>query len=101
MLICSECKNKEPCISEEEECRAVFCAAGKNQTHHPVIRCEWREYLPGDELYLDPMGQRYHGITQHMQTPIIDPMRPATAAELFKRKKEAEIPPRFKLRDQK
>jgi hypothetical protein len=93
MLICSECKNKEPCISEEEECRAVFCAAGKNQTHHPVIRCEWREYLPGDELYMDPMGQRYHGITQHMQTPIIDPLRPATAAEIMMRKKTQEIPP--------
>jgi hypothetical protein len=99
MLVCSQCKNKEPCTAEDTETKAIFCETADRQQ---VIRCEWHEYMTGDELYSDPMGQRYHGISQNMQTPIIDPLRPATAAEIMMRKKAQEIPPnRFKLRDQK
>jgi hypothetical protein len=99
MLVCNQCTNKEPCTAEDTETKAIFC---ETADHQQVIRCEWHEYMAGDELYSDPMGQRYHGISQNMQTPIIDSLRPATAAEIMMRKKTQEIPPnRFKIRDQK
>ena len=106
MLVCSQCSNKDPCTREDHEVRAWLCRPG-NQTGSDLIKfsdiitAEWHEYIPGDDLYSDPVGQPYRGISEYIQTPIIDPMRPATAAELMMRKKEQEIPQRYKLRDDK
>jgi hypothetical protein len=78
MLVCSECK-QGPCV--------------RNCCEKPPI---FREYIPGDQLYSDPMGEPYKGLTNFMQTPVSDPVKPKTADRLLKEREH-----RFKLRTEK
>jgi hypothetical protein len=81
MLVCSECTNKDACIAREDETRAAFCRTPDDKK---TIRAVWREYIPGDQLYADPQGEPYKGLTEFIQTPMIDPVKPRTADEIFK-----------------
>jgi hypothetical protein len=85
MYVCTECK-EGPCIRN--------CC-----TTIPVFR----EYIRGDDLYSDPMGEPYKGLTEFIQTPMSDPIHPVmeasakTAEELRQLREEHQ----FRLRTEK
>ena len=91
MLVCTECNNKEACTAEMGETKPIFCTDEKNK----LIRAEFREYIPGDDLYSDPMGKPYKGFETYMQTPISNPLSvhhlsPHTAEEIRKIKEDRD-----------
>ena len=94
MLVCTECNNRQGCTSNEGEVRAIICA-GKEGLRHVVI-ADWREYIPGDDLYCDPVGEPYKGFETYMQTPMSDPVRPKSAEHLLREREH-----KFKLRAEK
>ena len=83
MLVCTECKNPGCCTSHEGEARAIYCSATPDTLPRIWIIPVWREYIHGDQLYADPQGEPYTGLNNFIQTPIHDPVRPRTAAELL------------------
>ena len=47
IFVCYECNNDKACSRFERECKPLFCV---EHTAQVPIRCEWREYLPGDDI---------------------------------------------------
>lgn len=79
---CCECKNVYRCTRMIGDGVPVHC-------RHPdgrLIVAVFREWLPGD-TFQDPQGEPYKGITNFIQTPMTNPVRPVkTADELLKEK---------------
>jgi hypothetical protein len=57
----------------------VICKNREGNLIHSVFR----EHIPGD-LYADPLGEPYKGVSTFIQTPMADPVRPRTADELLR-----------------
>jgi len=64
ICVCTEC-NEGPCVRNCRKTPPVF-----------------HEYIPGDTLYSDPMGEPYQGLETFIQTPMTNPIRPHTSEEV-------------------
>jgi hypothetical protein len=64
-------------------CVCTACEKGPCTHNCNTTEPIFHEYIPGDELYQDPMGEPYKGLTEFILTPLD---KPRTADELLKEK---------------
>jgi hypothetical protein len=87
VLVCTECNNPQGCTAQEQETKAAFCRTHDDKL---TIRAVWREHIPWDQLYQDPQGEPYKGLTAFIQTPLLTQVRPVVEDGINKYKLRTE-----------
>jgi hypothetical protein len=105
LYVCSVCKHPQCCTITNHSggnTLPIYCTPDE-EGHIRVP--EWRKvpFRIGpkhqSDIYNDPRGEPYTGLTTFIQTPMIDPLKPQTAEQLIRR--QGELRKGYKLRDEK